>query len=74
MPARAVGRVVFRGNVGVSERLLRDRIEERFGASFPLSRLNDLAPFLESVYHDQGYLQAKVTPRPDLAGRVPETR
>ncbi len=36
------------------------------GASFPLSRLNDLAPFLESVYHDQGYLQAKVTPRPDL--------
>jgi outer membrane protein insertion porin family len=67
VPARAVGRVVFRGNVGVSERLLRDRIEERFGASFPLSRLDDLAPFLESVYHDQGYLQAKVTPRPDFA-------
>jgi outer membrane protein insertion porin family len=67
VPARAVGHVVFRGNVGVSERLLRDRIEERFGAAFPLSRLNDLAPFLESVYHDQGYLQARVTPRPEVA-------
>ena len=66
VPARAVGHVVFRGQVAVSERLLRDRIEERFGAAFPLSRLDDLGPFLESVYHDQGYLQAKVNPRPDV--------
>lgn len=70
--ARAVGRVVFRGHAGVSERLLRDRIEERFGATFPLARLDDLAPFLESVYRDQGYLQARVTPRPEIV--EPSTR
>src|SRR4029453_9835702 len=67
VPARAVRGVVFAGNVGVSERLLRDRIEEQFGAAFPLSRLNDLAPFLESVYRDQGDLRAKGTPRPEGA-------
>ena len=68
VPARAVGRIVFHGQVAVSERLLRDRIEERFGAAFPLTRLTDLAPFLTSVYHDQGYLQALVTARADLTG------
>ncbi len=67
-PARAVRRVVFRGEVGMSERLLRDHIDERFGAAFPLSRVDDLAPFLESVYRDQGYLQARVTPRADVVG------
>ena len=68
VPARAVGRVVFHGQVAVSESLLRDRIEERFGAAFPLARLDDLAPFLTSVYHDQGYLQARLTSRAELGG------
>jgi outer membrane protein assembly complex protein YaeT len=66
MPTRAVRRVAFRGHAAVSERLLRERIEERFGAAFPLARLDDLTPFLESVYRDQGYLQARVTPRPEI--------
>ena len=66
VPARAVRRVVFRGDVGMSEDQLRDRIEERFGTAFPLARLDDLTPFLENVYRDQGYLQARVTPRPEI--------
>ena len=37
VPARAVGRIVFHGKSPSSERLLRDRIEERFGAAFPLT-------------------------------------
>ena len=66
VPSRAVRRIVFRGEAGVSERLLRDRIEEQFGSPFPLSRLDDLAPFLEGVYRDAGYLEAQVRPRPDI--------
>lgn len=66
LPARAVGRVVFHGQVALSERLLRERIDERFGPAFPLARLGDLAPFLESVYRDQGYLNARIAPRPEI--------
>lgn len=68
VPARVVARVVFRGNLGVSERLLRDRIDERFGAAIPMARVSDLAPFLLGLYHDHGYLQAIVTPRPEIVG------
>lgn len=67
--AREVRRVEFRGEVGLSERVLRGRIEERFGDPFPLARLADLVPFLESVYRDHGYLDAVLTPAVEPAGR-----
>ena len=66
VPSRAVRRVAFRGQPGVSERMLRDRIADRFGSPFPLTRLDDLAPFLLEVLRDSGYAQAVVTPRPDI--------
>lgn len=66
VPARAIRRVVFRGDVRVSDGQLRDRIAERFGATFPLTRLDDLTPFLQGLYREQGYLRARITPRPTL--------
>ena len=66
VPARAVRRVVFRGEAGVPDRVLRERIENRFGAAFPLARLEDLTPLVEGVYREWGYLQPRVTPRPDI--------
>ena len=52
VPARAVRRIEFRGDVAISERTLRNAIEEQFGEAFPLARLADL----EAVHrrHRQG--------------------
>jgi outer membrane protein insertion porin family len=64
--ARLVRRVDFRGELGLSERLLRRQIDERFGAGVPSARADDLVATLEAVYRDYGYPDPRVTPRPDL--------
>lgn len=64
--ARLVRRVDFRGDLGLSERLLRRQIDERFGAGVPSARADDLVAMLEAVYRDYGYPAARITPRPDL--------
>ena len=63
---RLVRRVDFRGELGLSERLLRRQIDERFGAGVPSARADDLVATLEAVYRDHGYPGARITPRPDL--------
>jgi outer membrane protein assembly complex protein YaeT len=64
--ARLVRQVDFRGELGLSERLLRRQIDERFGAGVPSARADDLIATLEAVYRDYGYPSARITPRPDL--------
>jgi outer membrane protein assembly complex protein YaeT len=64
--ARAVRRLEFRGELGLSERALQRAVEERLGGAMSMARIADLVPVLESVYRDHGYDAARVTPRPDL--------
>jgi outer membrane protein insertion porin family len=64
--ARLLRGVDFRGELGLSERLLRRQIDERFGAGVPSARAGDLVATLEAVYRDYGYPDARITPRPDL--------
>jgi outer membrane protein insertion porin family len=64
--ARLVRRVEFRGELGLSERLLRRQIDERFGAGVPSARAVDLVATLEAVYRDYGYPGPRITTRPDL--------
>lgn len=67
LPTRTVARYEFRGEVGLSERLLRDQIADRVGESPRLAQIPDIVAALEQVYRDNGYLQPVITPRPDLA-------
>jgi outer membrane protein assembly complex protein YaeT len=64
--ARAVRRVEFRGDLGLSGRVLERAIEERFGGTVPMTRTADLVSLLEGEYRDHGFDAARVTPRPDL--------
>ncbi len=61
-PIHVVTRVDFTGTLGLSEGMLRSRMVERFGASPPLSRANDVALALRDLYHERGYLSATVRP------------
>ena len=67
LPMRTVARVEFVGEVGLSERLLRDQIAERVGESPRFASIPDIVSVLEAVYRDNGYLQPVITPRPDRA-------
>ncbi|MBM4398315.1 MAG: hypothetical protein FJ087_21825, partial [Deltaproteobacteria bacterium] len=69
IPLREVARLVFAGETGLPERVLRDAAVLRFGPKPPIGRATDLARTLEDVYRDHGYLRASVRPRPfDAAG------
>lgn len=63
---RSVRRIELRGELGLSERVLRRAMEERFGDAVPISRTADLVSVLEGVYRDNGFAEARVTPRPDI--------
>jgi outer membrane protein assembly complex protein YaeT len=61
IPLHAVHRVAFRGNLGISESLLKDTLASRFGALPPVGRAPEAARFLEQqLYPDHGYLHATV--------------
>ena len=63
VPVHRVTRVVFRGNLGVSEGAVRGLVEDRFGATPPAGRAADVAAVLEQqFYPDHGYMRARVTP------------
>ena len=49
-----------RASSGLSEGTLRDRMTERFGETPPLARAADVAPVLEELYRERGYLRATV--------------
>ena len=57
---RSIERIVFRGQLQLSENLLRATIVERYGAAPSLGRLEAATQTLHQLYADQGYLRAKV--------------
>lgn len=67
---RLVRQVDFRGELGLSERLLRRQIQERFGGGVPSTRTDDLVPLLQSVYRDYGYPDARIAPRVEASGEA----
>lgn len=69
VPLRTIRHLDFRGTVGVSEGLLRDRITARFGAAPPQSRAPEVIQLLTSVFHEEGYLNPRLTARPTLEGK-----
>ncbi len=61
VPLRTVSRVAFRGDLGLSEGLVRRTVTGRFGTSPPLGRATEIARILEEqLYPDHGYLRASV--------------
>lgn len=62
IPVRAVERVQFSGDLGLSERLLRSTVTERFGRAPQLGRGAEVARVLERLYQDRGYFNASVRP------------
>jgi outer membrane protein assembly factor BamA len=59
-PLHLVTKVVFRGDLGLPEGTLRDRMTERSGPTPPLVRAADVAAELEQLYHERGYLGGSV--------------
>jgi outer membrane protein insertion porin family len=59
-PIHTVTRVVFHGDLRLSEGALRGRMIERFGETPPLVRAADVAAALQELYDERGYLQASV--------------
>lgn len=64
IPLRELGRLVFRGETALPQKVLRDSVTARFGTTLPLGRSTDIAQTLEQTYRDHGYLRASVRPRP----------
>ncbi|HUF46535.1 MAG TPA: POTRA domain-containing protein, partial [Vicinamibacterales bacterium] len=61
VPLRTVSRVQFRGNLALSEGMLRRTVTERFGTSPAPGRATEIARTLEEqLYRDHGYLRASV--------------
>jgi outer membrane protein insertion porin family len=65
---RTVVAIDFRGDLGLSARQLRTAVLDRFSASPPAWRGDEIAGMLETLCRDQGFLGAKVTARTE-AGR-----
>jgi outer membrane protein assembly factor BamA len=71
-PIHVVTRVEFRGDLGLAEGLLRDRMTERFGATPPLTRADDVAAALQDLYRDSGYMTGVVKAAPPVLEHQPE--
>ena len=68
VPVHDVFRVELRGHLGVSEGAVRSLIEDRFGATPPVGRADEVASVLEQqFYPDLGYTHAHVTPVPTVS-------
>ena len=69
VPVHPIERIEFAGTLdapGVDEKGLREAVATRFGASPSAARVPDIAGFLRDQLAERGYLQARVTARPDL--------
>jgi outer membrane protein insertion porin family len=71
-PVHAVTRVDFRGQLGLPEGALRDRMTERIGATPPVAKMADVAAALKELYAERGYLSATVTPAPPIIQHDPD--
>jgi outer membrane protein insertion porin family len=59
---RGVDKVEFRGNLGLSEGLLRDTVAERYGRTPQPGRAQEVTRELERLYQDRGYFRASIRP------------
>ena len=59
---RAIERVAFRGELGISEGRLREILTDRYGTRTPPTRPEEAAGILRDAYRAMGYLQAAVRP------------
>jgi outer membrane protein insertion porin family len=57
---RAVERMEFRGNLGMSEGRVRDVVTERFGRAPQPGRAAEVTRALEKLYQDNGYYRASI--------------
>lgn len=71
-PIHTVTKVVFTGELGLPEGLLRGRMFERFGETPPLARGADVAAAFEEVYRERGYLRASVKVAPAIIEHGPD--
>jgi outer membrane protein insertion porin family len=71
-PIHTVTKVVFRGALGLPEGDLRDRMSERFGQTPAISRADDVAAYLEQLYHERGYLGGVVKAAPAIIEHDPD--
>jgi outer membrane protein assembly factor BamA len=71
-PIHVVTKVDFRGELGLPEGTLRDRMSERFGGTPPLSRARDVAAALQDLYRERGYMKASATPGTPVIEHQPE--
>jgi outer membrane protein assembly complex protein YaeT len=68
IPSRVVRSIAFKGDVGLPDRDLHDRVKEHFGNTPSLARLQDLLAYLKTVYREEGYDSPALTARPALEG------
>jgi outer membrane protein insertion porin family len=71
-PIHTVTKVEFRGQLGLPEGTLRDRMVERFGNTPPATRVDDVTADLERLYRDRGYLAARVIALPPVIAHDPD--
>jgi outer membrane protein insertion porin family len=71
-PIHIVTRIDFKGELGLPEATLLDRIADRFGATPPLSRSGDVAAALQQLYQEYGYMNAAVRPGAPILEHQPE--
>ncbi len=57
-----VGSIEFRGDLGLKPHELKTAVEERYGASPPVARAEEIATMLEAQCRDHGFLKASVRP------------
>jgi outer membrane protein insertion porin family len=62
VPVHAVARLEFRGELGLSERMLRNAVTERFGRAPQPGRAGEVVRALERLYEDHGYFDAAIRP------------
>jgi len=63
VPLRDVRRIVFAGDLGLSERTLRATVVDRFGATPAAGRAAEIAGAIQELLNDRGYLRATAQPR-----------
>jgi outer membrane protein assembly complex protein YaeT len=71
-PIHVVTKVEFRGELGLSEGVLRDRMTERFSATPPAAKSAEVAAALEQIYRERGYMTATVTAAPPIVEHDPD--
>ena len=71
-PIHTVNKVEFRGQLGLPEGSLRDRMTERFGNTPAATRADDVGSDLEQWYRDRGFLSARVIALPPVIAHDPD--